>query len=127
VPAAGLFGEGEERAIPIVMLQAPAVQAIRSFLNLRGWLQRPLRIDLQASGCCDPSLGLRVDAIRKSDLIQETDGLVFVISPEIHRLAGEVTIRYVDESHRQGFILTSSKPVSEWDGFSVSSISCPEI
>jgi len=109
------------------MLQASAVQAIRSFLSLRGLLQRPLRIDLQASGCCDPSLGLRVDIVRESDMIQKTNGLVFVISPEIHRLAGEVTIRYVDESHRKGFILTSSKPVSEWDGFSVSSISCPEI
>ena len=90
-------------------------------------MQRPLRIDLQASGCCDPSLGLRVDIVRESDLIQEIDGLVFVISPDIHRLAGEVTIRYVDESHRKGFILTSSKRVSEWDGFCVSSISCPEI
>jgi Fe-S cluster assembly iron-binding protein IscA len=63
-----------------------------------------------------------VDIVRESDLIQETDGVVFVISPEIYRLAGEVTISYVDESQRQGFVLTSSKPVTEWDGFSVSSI-----
>jgi Fe-S cluster assembly iron-binding protein IscA len=90
-------------------------------------LQRPLRIDLQASGCCDPSLGLRVDIVRESDLIQEIDGLVFVIGPEIYRLAGEVTISYVDDRHRKGFVITSSKPVTEWDGFSVSSIRCAEI
>ena len=90
-------------------------------------MQRPLRIDLQASGCCDPSLNLRVDTVRESDLIQETDGLVFVVSPEIYRLAGEVTISYVDDRHRKGFVITSSKPVTEWDGFSVSSIRCAEI
>ena len=90
-------------------------------------MQRALRIDLQASGCCDPSLGLRVDTVRESDLIQETGGLVFVVSPEIYRLAGEVTISYIDQSHRKGFVLTSSKPVTEWDGFSVGSIICPEI
>jgi Fe-S cluster assembly iron-binding protein IscA len=86
-------------------------------------LQRPIRIELQSSGCCDPSLRLRVGTVRESDLIQETDGLEFIISPEIHRLAGDVTICYVAESNRKGFILTSSKPLSEWDGFGVSSIS----
>jgi len=95
-------------------------------LELKGFVQRPIRIDLQSSGCCDPSLRLQVDTIRESDLIQETDGLVFIIRPEIHRLAGDVTIDYVDESQRTGFVLTSSKPVSEWDGFSVSSIGWPE-
>jgi len=69
---------------------------------------------------------LRVDIVRETDLIQETKGLVFVISPEIYRLAGEITIGYVDESHRKGFVLTSSNPLTEWDGFSVSSIACPE-
>lgn len=109
--------------ISIVRLQPPAGQAIISFLKSRGLLQQPIRIDLQADGCCDPLLALRVDTVRKSDLTQETDGLVFIISPEIYRLTGEVTIRYVDEGHRKGFVLTSSKPISEWDGFSVGSIS----
>jgi Fe-S cluster assembly iron-binding protein IscA len=125
---AGLPGYGEEEGtISIVTLQAAASQAIRSLLDQQGLLQRPIRIDLQSSGCCDPSLGLRVDTVHESDLIQEIDGLVFIISPEIHRLAGEVTIRYVDDSHRKGFVLTSSKPVSEWDGFGVSSIGWQEI
>jgi len=67
-----------------------------------------------------------VDVVRETDLIQETDRLVFVISPEIYRLAGDITIGYTAESHRQGFVLTSSRPVTEWDGFSVSSIDFPE-
>jgi Fe-S cluster assembly iron-binding protein IscA len=124
---AGPSRQDGEMEISFVRLQPPAGQAIRSFLDAKGLLQQPIRIDLQADGCCDPSLALRVDPMRESDLTQETHGLVFAISPEIYRLTGEVTIRYVDEGLRKGFVLTSSKPISEWDGFSVSSISCPEI
>jgi Fe-S cluster assembly iron-binding protein IscA len=63
-----------------------------------------------------------VDTALETDLTVELDGLTFVINPEIHQVVGEVTISYVDEIGRKGFILTSSKPVSEWDGFSVSDI-----
>ena len=105
----------------MVRLEPGADQAIRSFLAEKG-VQGPLRIDLQSSGCCDPSLGLRVDTIHESDLIQELDGLTFVISPETHRLVGEVTISYADDAGRKGFFLTSTRPVSEWDGFGPSSI-----
>ena len=58
----------------------------------------------------------------ETDLAVELDGLTFVINREIYQVVGEVTISYVDEMGRKGFILTSSKPVSEWDGFSVSDI-----
>ena len=105
----------------MVELEARAGQAIRSFLAERG-IQSALRIHLQSSGCCDPSLCLSVDTIRESDLIQELDDLTFVISPEMHDLVGEVRISYTDESGRTGFVLTSSKPVSEWEGFGVTSI-----
>ncbi len=105
----------------MVKLKAGAGQAIRSFLAEKG-LKRPIRIDLQSSGCCDASLGLSVDTVRESDLIQELDGLTFVVSPETHQLVGEVTISYVEDIGRRGFVLTSTKPVSEWDGFGVSSI-----
>lgn len=74
------------------------------------------------SGCCDASLCLRADTVRDTDLIQESDDLKFVISTETHQLVGEVTISYVDELGRKGFVLTSSKPVGEWDGFGVSDI-----
>jgi Fe-S cluster assembly iron-binding protein IscA len=106
---------------PIITLAPNAAQAIKLFLSDKG-LQKPLRIDLQSSGCCDPSLGLIVDNINEADLIQEIDGLMFVISPETHRLVGEVMISYADDADKIGFVLTSSKPVSEWDGFGVTTI-----
>jgi iron-sulfur cluster insertion protein len=99
----------------MVKLEPGAAQAIRSFLAEKG-LNQPIRIDLRSSGCCDPVLSLSVDAVRESDLIERLDDLMFVISPQIHELVGEVTIAYVDDSGRKGFILTSIKPVSEWDG-----------
>jgi Fe-S cluster assembly iron-binding protein IscA len=105
----------------MIELEARAVQAIKSLLAEND-SQGPLRIHLQFTGCCDPSLGISVDKIRESDLIQEVDGLTFVISPEVHQLVGDITISYIDEIGRKGFILTSDKPMSEWDGFGVCAI-----
>ena len=111
----------EEKAVPMVKLEPKAGQAIKTFFAEKEF-QRPLRIQLQSSGCCDPSLCLSVDNIQKPDLIQEVEGLTFIMSPEIHELVGEVTIAFTDEIGRKGFVLTSSKPVSEWEGWGVSSI-----
>jgi len=105
----------------MIELEATAGQAIKSFLAEKG-IQRPVRIHLQFTGCCDPSLGLSVDNIRESDLVEEVDGLTFVIDPEVYQLVGNITISYIDEIGRKGFILTSDKPVSEWDGLGVCAI-----
>jgi Fe-S cluster assembly iron-binding protein IscA len=102
-------------------LEPGVSQVIRSILTDKG-IQQPIRIDLHFSGCCDPSLYLCVDTILESDLIQEFDDLKFVIDPETYQLVGEVTISCVDDMGRKGFVLTSSKPLSEWNGFGVSTI-----
>ena len=101
----------------LVTLDPAAGQAIRSLLSEAG-IQGPVRIEIQFSGCCDPSLGLRVDAVRESDLVEEVDGLTFVIDPETHELVGEVRISHADG----GFVLTSGKPLGEWDGFATCKI-----
>ena len=102
-------------------MEPGASQAIKSFLADKS-IQKPVRIDLNFSGCCDSSLCLRVDSILETDFTLETAGLIFVINPETYELVGEVTISYVDEMKRKGFMLTSSTPVGEWDGFGVSDI-----
>jgi len=105
----------------LVTLDTNASHAVKSVLSERG-MQGPIRIEIQFTGCCDPSLGLIVDAVRESDLVEEVDGLTFVISPETHQLVGEVRISYMDDAGRKGFVLTSNKPISEWDGFATCSI-----
>jgi len=67
-------------------------------------------------------LGLSIDNIRESDLIEKVDDLTLVIGPEVYQLAGDITISYTDEIGRKGFILTSEKPLSEWDGLGVCDI-----
>jgi Fe-S cluster assembly iron-binding protein IscA len=102
-------------------LEPGVSQAIKSFLADKG-IQKPIRIDLNFNGCCDSSLCLRVDSISETDFTLETDGLIFAINPETYELVGEVTISYVDDMRRKGFILTSSKTVGEWDGFGITEI-----
>jgi Fe-S cluster assembly iron-binding protein IscA len=105
----------------LVTLDPGAGEAIRSLLS-EGGIQGPIRIEIQSTGCCDPSLGLIVDTVRESDLVEELDGLTFIIRPETHQLVGEVRISRTDDAGREGFVLTSSKPLSEWDGFAARSI-----
>jgi Fe-S cluster assembly iron-binding protein IscA len=65
---------------------------------------------------------MAADSAREGDIIFETDGLDFFISPETYELSGDITITYIDEPGRKGFSITSSKPVSEWDGFGICNI-----
>jgi len=104
----------------LATLDTNASHTVKSVLSERG-MQGPVRIEIQFTGCCDPSLGLIVDAVRESDLVEEVDGLTFVISPEMHQLVGEVRISYMDDAGRKAFVLTSNKPISEWDGFAICS------
>ena len=110
-----------EREISIIKLEPGVSQVIKAFLAAKG-IRQPIRIDSNFSGCCDVSLCLCVDNILYTDLTVELEGLTFVINPETYQLVGEVNISYADEMGRKGFVLTSSKPVGEWDGFGVSDI-----
>lgn len=110
-----------DKANQIIKLEPGVSGAIRSIINEQN-IRRPLRIDLNFSGCCDASLCLSVDDVRESDLIVIAEGLTFVISPETYELAGDITISFVDEAGRKGFVITSSQPISEWEGFGVCNI-----
>ena len=106
----------------MVTLEEGAGAAICSFLEERGQ-GRPLRIELQSGGCCDAVLGLRLDKIRAGDLVEERGGIIFIIDAQTSRLVGDVTITFDREDpDRKGFILTSTKPVSEWSGFGICTI-----
>jgi Fe-S cluster assembly iron-binding protein IscA len=110
-----------ESEIPVIKLDQDAARAIRSFLAEKG-IQKPIRIDLCFKGCCDPTLELRVDNAERHDLCFDLQGLKLIINPETFELVGEVTISHVDQKGKQGFRVTSSKPLSEWDGFGVCNV-----
>ncbi len=94
---------------------------IKETLSREG-LPLSVRIELRSTGCCDSSLGLIAGGVEESDLVEEADGLKIVMSPEIHNLVGEVSVDYVDDGRKQGFVLSSSKPLNEWEGFAACSI-----
>ena len=110
-----------ERTIPQIKLEPGAARAAGAFLKEKG-ISRPLRIDLNFTGCCDASLVLRADDMGDNDLYTEIEGLTFIVDPEVYGLAGGITITYVEEEGRTGFVLTSERPISEWEGFGVSEI-----
>jgi Fe-S cluster assembly iron-binding protein IscA len=97
----------------LINLDPAASQAIKSLLADLA-LKTAIRVELRFTGCCDPSLGLLVDRARESDLVDEVDGLTFVIDPQTQELAGEVSIGYKPETG--AFVLTSANPIGEWDG-----------
>jgi Fe-S cluster assembly iron-binding protein IscA len=110
-----------EKSDSILNLDAGAGQAISQFLE-ENHIGLPLRLDLNFTGCCDASLCMRPDQPGPDDLVVEKEGLTFLIHPEVYKLTGEITIFYLDESCRKGFVLKSSKPLSEWEGFGLSDI-----
>jgi len=110
-----------EKTSAVIKFSPEARSAIFAFITEND-INRPLRVDLNFTGCCDPSLCMRVDDAREGDIISEIEGLTFIISPETYELTGEITIAYVDEADRKGFVISSDKPVGEWEGFGVCEI-----
>ncbi len=105
----------------MIHLKPGAGEAIRSFLRGQGE-DRPVRIELHSTGCCDASLGLLVDEKQESDRVHETEGITFLVGSDLSEMAGDITVAYVNEPGRKGFVLTSSRPLGEWDGFGVTEI-----
>ena len=105
----------------MITVAPEAMHAFTVFLSRRK-IQKPIRIHLQSTGCCDASLGLMADDAHENDLVQNIQGTTFVISPEALEMTGNITIDYVSQKHKTGFVLTSKHPVSEWSGFGVCAI-----
>jgi Fe-S cluster assembly iron-binding protein IscA len=100
----------------MITCDARALEAVKEELSRLG-STGPVRIELRFTGCCDASLGLRVDTARDGDRVQEIAGVTFVVSPEVFDTAGDISVSYCDEASRRGFILGSARAVSEWQGF----------
>jgi Fe-S cluster assembly iron-binding protein IscA len=78
-----------------------------------------IRFELVSTGCCDASLGLRLDEVRESDLVEKVESLTFVLSRDTYEHVGRVKIARRKNAQ---FVVTSEKPVSEWDGFGACTI-----
>ena len=101
--------------VPFLRLEPGVGDEIKSFLSAHE-VRRPIRIDLGFSGCCDSSLCLRADTARPDDRMEILEGITFVISPQVNDLVGDIKIASANKEGKPGFILTSTRPVNEWEG-----------
>ena len=116
-----LIKEVENENMPLINLDQPAIEAIRKELQRKG-LPLTLRIEIRSTGCCDASLSLISNTAEESDLIESMEDLTIRMSPSTYELVGTVSISYVDDAQKKGFVLTSSKPLNEWEGFAACNI-----
>ena len=102
--------------ISSVTLGPGALQAVKTFLADNG-ISQPVRIDIAFKGCCDASLCLAISRQQEGDIAEFINGVTFVISAETYGITGDVNISCADEKDKLAFVLTSGKPISEWEGF----------
>ena len=100
----------------IVTLGPGTAGAIKSWMSGNN-ASGAVRIEIRSTGCCDASLGMRIDSALESDLVVIVEEITFVVDREIHDLVGQITIARSDEPNRAGFKITSSIPLNEWAGF----------
>lgn len=98
----------------MITLTENAKQAINQ--QVGNTKQTHLRIRLQSSGCCDPVLALLIDEPASGDHQIVLDGISLLVDEHTADTCGRINIDYSEKSWAQGFIITSEKPLSEWQG-----------
>lgn len=98
----------------MVELTPRAAAALKQILAQRGWSQA-VRVVIASSGCCDAALGLRLEPAASDDVLCQSHGLNLALAKRAADLAGLVRIDLADGG--EGFVITSAKPLGEWDGF----------
>jgi iron-sulfur cluster assembly accessory protein len=72
-----------------------------------------VRLFVQGMGCSGPSVGMALDEATAEDEVVEQTGVRFMIDPqtqEILRQGGGLTVDFIDEEERRGYLLTLGKP-----------------
>jgi Fe-S cluster assembly iron-binding protein IscA len=106
----------------MINIDQATIAAIKTYLADKS-LKSGVRVMLKTSGCCEPALSLIFDQARPDDLVADKDGLTIVMDPDTHRITGDVSIELADPGACPSFRIIPDRPLSEWSGFSVTSIS----
>lgn len=81
-----------------------------------GWGLRIFRID---GGCCGPSYGMDIDEkASEADEVIEKNGLRVFMDRETFMNLSEMTLDFIDDGQRQGFVLSGGKAPSCGSGCS---------
>lgn len=104
----------------MIELTQAAVQAIKEQVAAPG--ETHLRVRLQSAGCCDPVLALLIDEPAADDQRTTIDEINLLVDPHTAETCGTINIDYSEKSWAQGFVITSQKPLSEWQGMAACNI-----
>ena len=104
----------------MITLTEKAIQAIRQ--QIADPEKIHLRVRLQSAGCCDPVLALLIDKPEPGDQEVVIDGINLLVDRHTAATCGRIDIDYAEKTWAQGFIITSEKPLSEWQGISACKI-----
>jgi iron-sulfur cluster assembly accessory protein len=75
-------------------------------------LTAPIRVYLSQGGCSGQSLALALDELKDTDQKTEFNGMTFLIDITLAERVGGVTVDFVEEGCRSGFMVSSEKPVA---------------
>ena len=105
----------------MIDIDRKAIDAIKEYLTANS-AQTALRVQVRTSGCCEPTLAMIFDQPKPDDLVTEQAGLTLVMDPSTFQMAGDVSIELADDGECPSFTITPAKPLSEWSGFCVTTI-----
>ncbi len=96
-----------------------AVERIKEVLEAEGKPGWGLRIFMVEGGCCGPSYGMDIDekAIETDEVIEKNGLRIFMDRETFVNLSG-MTLDFIDDGERQGFVLTGGKTPSCGSGCS---------
>lgn len=96
-----------------------AAEKIKEVLAAEGKAGWGLRIFRIEGGCCGPSFGMDIDEkAAEADEVIEKNGLRVFIDRETFMTLSGMTLDFIDDGERQGFILSGGKAPSCGSGCS---------
>ncbi len=95
----------------MVTISDTAAEKTKEILSAEDKAEWGLRFYTAGASCCGPSYGIDiVENPIDGDEVIEKNGTKFFIDKEASEKLDGMTIDFVDEGERQGFVLTGGKP-----------------
>lgn len=97
----------------MVSVSDAAAEKTREILSAEGKAEWGLRFYTAGSSCCGPSYGIDiVENPTDGDEVIEKNGTKFFIDKDASQSLSGMTIDFVDEGEKQGFVLTGGQAPS---------------
>ena len=97
----------------MVNISDAAVEKTKEILAAEGKAEWGLRFYTAGSGCCGPSYGIDVvESPVDGDEVLDIKGSKFFIDKDTHEKLSGMTIDFVDDGEKQGFVINNPNPPS---------------